>query len=675
MKANEAHKRMLQLEREIQRHGELYYTHDTPEISDEAYDALVRELQTLEAQFPNLKSKTTPTEKVGGIVLDHFEKVQHQVPQWSYDNIFSFEELQAWEEKIKRMIAKEPGLEKEKLDYCIELKIDGLKVVLTYENGNFVQGATRGDGEVGENITENLKTVKTIPQTIPVQGTFIAIGEAWISRDDLERINKQRQDAGEPLYANARNLAAGSLRQLDTNVTRTRNLQTFVYDIGKTELELLEHDDELKFLSSTCKFSVNPDYIVAKNIAQVEEYYQSWIGKRHKQQYDVDGLVIKINSKKICDALGYTAKAPRFAVAYKFPAEETTTILEDIVLQIGRTGVVTPVAHLTPVRIAGSVVSRATLHNEDEINRLDIRIGDTVVLKKAGDVIPKVIKPLVELRTGKEKKFNLQDYAKKHGLELHKETIGDKGQEGTAWYVKNARMFDVELEKMIHFVSKKGFNIVGLGNKIVEQLMVEGLVTEPADLFELTEGDILELEGFKEKSASNLITSIQKSKTIELGRLLFALGIRHVGEEVADDLAKAFGSFSKLRSASYEKIEQLPGIGGRIAQSVIDWFADTHNAAMIDRLILLLKIVNPKKDTIGAQPFSGQTFVLTGTLQTLSRDEAKTKIKSLGGDVTSSVSKKTNYVVVGEDPGSKFADAKKLGVTILDEQEFLKLLK
>lgn len=674
MTANQAQQRMRQLEAEIQRHSQLYHTHDAPEISDEAYDALVRELIDLESKYPELKSTVSPTQKVGDVVLSHFEKVRHQIPQWSYDNIFSYEELQAWEEKIQRMIEKAPGLAKEKIDYCVELKIDGLKVVLTYQDGVFVQGATRGDGEVGENITENLKTIKSIPHTIPVQGTFIAIGEAWMSRTDLERINKERAMADEPQYANARNLAAGSLRQLDTSVTRSRNLQTFVYDIGKIDAPLPEHDDELKFLATTCKFSVNTDYIVAKSIKEVEDYYQSWIGKRHHQPYDIDGLVIKINSKKICEALGYTAKAPRFAVAYKFPAEETTTILEDIVLQIGRTGVVTPVAHLQPVRIAGSVVSRATLHNEDEINRLDIRIGDTVVIKKAGDVIPKVIKPLVELRTGKEKKFDIQGYAKKHGLELYKETIGDKGEEGTAWYVKNARMFDVELEKMIHFVSKKGMNIVGLGEKIVEQLMVEGLVTEPADIYELNEGDVLELEGFKEKSADNLISSIQKSKTVPLGRFIFALGIRHVGEEVAEDLAQAFGSLAKLRAASYEKIEQLPGIGGRIAQSVIDWFSDAHNSAMVDRLVPLLAIQNLKKET-GAQPFAGQTFVLTGTLQTLGRDEAKAVIKKLGGSVASSVSKKTNYVVVGEDPGSKFTDAQKLGVRTLDEQEFLQLIK
>lgn len=673
MDAAQARTRMAQLEREIKRHSQLYHTLDAPEISDEAYDALVRELIELEAKFPQFKSTTSPTEKVGDVVLSHFEKVRHQIPQWSYDNIFSYEELQAWEEKIKRMIEKVPGLSKEKLDYCVELKIDGLKIVLTYQNGIFVQGATRGDGEVGENITENLKTVTSIPHMVPVDGTFIAIGEAWISRSDLERINSERIAAGEPPYANARNLAAGSLRQLDTSVTRSRNLQTFVYDIGLIQKPLIEHDDEMKFLSDVCKFSVNKDYIVVKTTHEIEKYYQSWIDKRHKQQYDVDGLVIKINSKKICEVLGYTAKAPRFAVAYKFPAEETTTVLEDIVLQIGRTGVVTPVAHLQPVRIAGSVVSRATLHNEDEINRLDIRIGDTVVIKKAGDVIPKVIKPLTELRTGKEKKFSFEKYAQAHGLKLHKETIGEKGQEGTAWYVSDGRIFDVELEKMIHFVSKKGMNIVGLGDKIVEQLMVEGLVTEPADLYELTEGDILELEGFKEKSAQNLITSIQQSKKVPLGRLLFALGIRHVGEEVADDLAQAFGSLAKLRSARYETIEQLPGIGGRIAQSVVDWFADTHNAAMIDRLVEFLNIQNPKKET-GAQPFAGMTFVLTGTLKTLGRDDAKALIKKLGGSVASSVSKKTTYVVAGEDPGSKFTDAKKLGVSILDEQEFLKMV-
>lgn len=674
MDTHAVQERMRHLEREIKRHADLYHTNDTPEISDEAYDALMAELVELEAQHPTLVAADTPTQKVGGVVLSHFEKVRHTVPQWSYDNIFSFDELRAWEEKIKRHIAKHPELAGEKLEYCLELKIDGLKVVLTYVDGVFVQGATRGDGTVGENITENLKTIKTIPYTIKTQGTYVFVGEAWIARSTLDTINAERKHAGLPLYANARNLAAGSLRQLDTNMTRRRNLEIFVYDIGQAADPLKEHDDELKFLQQL-GFSVNPEYAVVANIEAIEKFYQAWIPKRHHQPYDVDGLVIKINSKKICDTLGYTAKAPRFAVAYKFPAEEATTVLEDIVLQIGRTGVVTPVAHLRPVRIAGSVVSRATLHNEDEINRLDIRIGDTVVLKKAGDVIPKVIGPLPALRTGKEQKFDIQKYAKTHGLELHKETIGDKGVEGTAWYVKNARMFDVELEKMIHFVSKKGMNIVGLGNKIVEQLMQEGLVTEPADLFELKEGDVLELEGFKEKSANNLIAAIEYAKKVSLGRFLFALGIRHVGEEVADELANHFGSLEKLRAASFASIEAIPGIGSRIAQSVVDWFGDEHNTAILDRLLQFLVIKNPTEKNAANLPLAGKIFVLTGTMETLSRDEAKEKIKLLGGSVASSVSKKTTYVVAGENPGSKLDDAQKLGVAILDEKEFLKLLK
>lgn len=669
-----AQERMRHLEREIKRHANLYYTHDTPELSDEAYDALVQELLRLEEQYPTLVSKTTPTQTVGDVVLSHFEKVTHTVPQWSYDNIFSFDELRAWEEKVQRQIAKHPELANEKLDYCLELKIDGLKVVLTYRDGIFVQGATRGDGTVGENITENLKTVESIPHTIPADGEHIIIGEAWIARSTLETINTERSAQGLTVYANARNLAAGSLRQLDTAITRERQLETFVYDIGTSTQYFDTHDQELLFLEQN-GFLVNSHYRVVSTIEEIEQWYQSWIPQRHHQPYDIDGMVIKINSKKICEQLGYTAKAPRFAVAYKFPAEEATTILEDIVLQIGRTGVVTPVAHLRPVRIAGSVVSRATLHNEDEIKRLDIRIGDTVVLKKAGDVIPKIIKPLVEFRTGAERIFDIQAYAKEHGLDLYKETIGDKGKQGTGWYVRNEKVFDVQLEQMIHFVSKKGMNVVGMGDKIVEQLMLEGLVTELPDIFELQMGDLLELEGYKEKSAMNLLQAIQRSRTVPLGRLVYALGIRHVGEEIADMLARHYGSLDALSQASYEAIEAIPGIGSRIAQSVVDWFADTHHQAILARLVPLLQIENPQSVDVATQSFAGQTFVLTGTLAAMSRDEAKEAIKARGGSVSSSVSKKTTYVVAGENPGSKFDDAQKLGVPILDEQDFLKLFK
>lgn len=672
MQKKEAQKRIQNLRYEIQKHAELYHTKDAPEISDEAYDALVKELLALEESFPEL-AKGSPTQKVGGKILDGFQKVKHIVPQWSYDNIFDFEELKAWEEKVKRFIEKSGGLKDDVLDYIVELKIDGLKVVLTYDGGKFVLGATRGDGAVGEDITENLRVVKNIPNTVSDKRNFVAVGEAWIKKSDLEKINKERAKADLPLYANPRNLAAGTLRQLDTSMVAGRNLQTFVYDIEFPNLQadrkIKSHKEELEFLKVQ-GFNVNSHFKLCKNISEIEKFYQDWIHKRESQEYGIDGLVIKINSKRICETLGYTSKSPRFGVAYKFPAEEVTTVVEDIAVQIGRTGALTPVAHLRPVVVAGSTVSRATLHNQDEIDRLDVRIGDTVIIRKAGDIIPEVLQVLTNLRTGKEKKFNIPDYAKKHGLEIERGKSGK--DESVAWYVKDKNMPAVRLENMIHFVSKKGMNIVGLGEKIIEFFMDEGLVTERKDIYELEAGDMTGLEGFKEKSIQNLLESIKESRNVALSKFIYSLGIRHVGEETADLLANEFKTFANLRKAKFEILESVEGVGPIVAQSIIDWFGDEANALELEGLLPYLKI---QKVEGGGSKLSGMTFVLTGTLETMSRDEAKARIKSLGGKVASRVSKNTDYVVAGADPGSKFIDAQKLGVEILDEEKFLEVLK
>ena len=671
MNKKEAKKRIRNLQKEIKKHIDLYHTKDTPEISDEAYDTLVRELLDLENKFPEFK-KESPSLKVGGKILDGFVKVRHSVPQWSYDNIFGFEELSAWQEKIKRFISKE-SLEKEKLEYIVELKIDGLKVVLTYKNGDFVLGATRGDGEVGEDITENLRMVKKIPQKVLTKDTFVAIAEAWIKKSDFLKINKEREKSGEALYANPRNLAAGTLRQLDTSFVSKRDLQTFVYDIEFPEKsagdKIKTHEEELIFLKKH-GFNVNSDFKLCKSISEIQKLYEGWVAKREKQEFGIDGLVIKINSKKICEALGYTAKAPRFAVAYKFPAEEVTTKVLDIQIQIGRTGALTPVAHLEPVLVAGSTVSRATLHNQDEIDRLDVRIGDTVIIRKAGDIIPEVVSVLKDLRTGKEKKFSIIDYAKKHGLEIVRDKSGK--DESVAWYVKDKNNRNIRLENMIHFVSKKGMNIVGLGDKIVEFLMDEGLVTERKDIFELRAGDLTSLEGFKEKSINNLLASIQNSRTVSLNKFIYSLGVRHVGEETSELLAKRFASFEKIQKSKFEELEKIEGVGGVVAKSVVDWFEDKDNDFQIRGLLEYVKI--SKVESVGDK-FTGLTFVITGTLENMSRDEAKKRIKDLGGKVANSVSKNTSYVVAGEDPGSKFAEAQKLGVKILDEAGFENLLK
>lgn len=666
MDKKEAEKRIKNLRSEIEKHNLLYHTKDAPEISDEAYDALVRELLELEGKFGKI-AKESPSQKVGGKILEGFEKVRHSVPQWSYDNIFGFDELTGWEEKVKRFIEKE-GVQNEKLEYIVELKIDGLKVVLTYQDGGFAQGATRGDGEVGEDITENLKMVKSIPSKVSAKDNFVAIAEAWIKKSDLVKINKEREKEGLPLYANPRNLAAGTLRQLDTSAVAKRDLQTFVYDIEfpekRADDKLKTHEEELHFLKKN-GFNVNSDFKLCKNISEIEKLYNSWVSKRDKQEFGIDGLVIKINSKKICEALGYTAKAPRFAVAYKFPAEEVTTKVLDIQIQIGRTGALTPVAHLEPALVAGSTVSRATLHNQDEIDRLDVRVGDTVIIRKAGDIIPEVVTVLKNLRTGKEKKFSIPDYAKKHGLEIVKDTSGK--DESVAWYVKDKNMPAIRLENMIHFVSKKGMNIVGLGEKIVEFLMDEGLVTERKDIFELEAGDLTGFEGFKEKSIQNLLDAIQEARNVSLNKFIYSLGIRHVGEETAELLAKRFETFEKIKTAKFEDLEKVEGVGEVVARSVTHWLANKDNQIELSGLLPYVKIQKLKS---GGNKFAGLTFVLTGTLSNMSRDEAKKKIKDLGGKVASSVSKNTSYVVAGEDPGSKLADAEKLGVKILDEKNF-----
>lgn len=675
----EAKERILRLENIISHHQKLYYELDAPEISDEAYDSLFRELVSLEEKFPEFRSPISPTLRVGGAPVKEFVKVRHEVRQWSFDNVFDFKELGVWKERTVRFLEKE-RIKKEPT-YVAELKIDGLKVVLTYEDGVFVRGATRGDGEMGEDITNNLRTVKSIPLSLPQKVSMTVIGEAWMKRSDLARINKEREKKGESLYANTRNLAAGTLRQLDPKIVASRNVQVFAYDIEafgggavpqtqKEELETLK-----KF-----GFFVNRDYIYAKTLEDVEKFYEGWSHKRGGEEYGIDGVVIKINERDLCEILGYTAKAPRFGIAYKFKAEEVTTVVEDIIVQVGRTGALTPVAHLRPVLVAGSTVSRATLHNEDEIRRLDVKIGDTVILRKAGDVIPEVVEVVKDLRTGKEKNFKMPTKCPVCGSTVSKGTIGSKSEESSALYCTNRKCFAQELEHHIHFVSRKGMDIDGLGEKIVEQLVEEGLISNCADFFELTKGDLEPLERFADKSADNLILAIEKSKKVTLSKFLYALGIRHVGEETAEIIANHLGSIEKIREAIQTPrtvfgVSEIPGIGAVIAESIGNWFSDSHNKKVLEHLLIHVNIVNPQKLKAKTYKLSGLTFVLTGTLSKMSRDEAKDKIKKLGGKVSSSVSGNTDYVVAGEEPGqNKMDDAKKFEVKTIDEKEFLKMM-
>lgn len=667
----DAQKRAETLREVIARHSYLYHVLDAPEISDSAYDSLISELEAIEETYPDLVTQTSPTQRVGGSPIDKFEKVPHRVRQWSFNDAFSYDELKKWDEYVKRLIADYPELSEEPLEYCCEIKIDGLKIILTYENGEFVLGATRGDGEVGENITQNLRTIESIPLSLRRRASVVVGGEAWLSKKELERINKVRISNNEPEFANTRNAAAGSLRQLDPRIAAERKLDSFIYDIEAIDgIDLPNTQVKELELLRDLGFKVNTHFKLCKNIEGVEKYYQEWISKKEKEMYGIDGLVVKVNSRKIQDALGYTGKAPRWGIAYKFPAEQATTVLEDIVLQVGRTGVVTPVAVLRPVRIAGSVVSRATLHNEDEIARLGVRIGDTVVLQKAGDVIPDIVSVVTDLRTGKEKKFVFPKYVDDCGGPIERVP----GQ--AAWRCVNKNSFAQKKRKLYYFVSKKAFNIDKMGPKVIDALLSANLISTYPDIFTLKEGDLLTLPRFGKKSVENLLSSIEKSRTVTLPRFLSGISIEHVGEETAEILARAFGTLDAIGKASKSELENVDGVGTIVADSIYRWFHDGHNKQMLARLLKQVHIKKFEKSIAKkSTAFSGKTVVLTGTLAALSRDEAKDMVKKQGGHVSGSVSKKTDFVVAGENPGSKYDDAQKLGVKIISEEEFLKMCR
>jgi DNA ligase (NAD+) len=676
MKSSDVHKRIKALRNEIEKHRNLYHTHDTPEISDEAYDALTRELSELDPSF------VVP---VGGKILDGFSKTKHLVPQWSYDNVFGFDELKRWDERNRKIVESSNAWE-----YCCELKIDGLKIVLTYKDGKLVTGATRGDGSIGEDITENIKMIKSIPHNISEKRELVVIGEVWMKKSDLEKINKERSEQGLPLYANPRNLAAGTLRQLDTNIVASRDLQVFCYDLEVINPSGLSatspykgedfrtHEHELKFLKDN-KFPVNNKTKTVGNLEEIQEFVDTWIPLRNHEEYAVDGVVIKLNDTSLREVLGHTAKSPRFGVAYKFPAEEVTTVVENIDIQVGRTGVLTPVAHVTPVLVAGSVVARATLHNQDEIDRLDVRIGDTVILRKAGDIIPEILQVLKDLRPKSAKKYTLPDTCPVCDALVSKKK-GGLGDDSVALYCTNRKCPAQSLENLIHFASKKAMNIVGMGEKIVEKLLNEGLIKTPVDMYSLKKADLENLEKFGDLSANNLIESIETSKHTTLQKFLFALGIHHVGEETADLIANTFtwrnnaDLFEKLIHTTDEDLIKINGIGNTVAESFVDYMNDAERQEVVKNLMDILVFEKPEKVSAENLKLAGKTFVITGTLETLSRDEAKALIKKHGGKVSSSVSKNTDYVLAGEAPGSKYDEAQKLGVKIIDESGLTKMV-
>ena len=718
MDNNKIKSRIEKLRQEIDRHRYAYHVLDAPEIADTVYDSLFEELLALEKEFPEFQSATSPTQRVGGKPLKSFRKIRHAQKQWSFDDVFDYNELIEWDAKVKRLIEKSAINQnlndkntRYDLEYCCELKIDGLKIILTYENGKFFLGATRGDGAVGEDVTHNLRTIQSIPLELNEKIDATVVGECWLSKKELERINKERQEKGEALFANARNAAAGTIRQLDPKIAAGRRLDSFMYDIDnlivnsqKSKVKSVETQVEELELLKKLGFKVNAGYKLCKNIAEVQKFYEQWTNKKDKQDYEIDGIVVKINSRDLQEALGYTGKAPRWGIAYKFPAARVSTVVEDIKVQVGRTGALTPVAHLRPVKVAGSTVSRATLHNEDEIRRLDVRIGDTVVIHKAGDVIPEVVEVVKNLRSGKEKIFHMPAKCLICGSAVERQETGSKNKEASAaTYCTNPKCFAVECEQIIHFVSRKGFDIVGFGEKIVQQLMNEGLVSNVADIFELKIGDLEPLERFAEKSAQNLVEAIEKSKKIALEKFLYALGIRYVGEESALLIAKAinkefsifnfqFSNKSQISNDQKNTIKDLSdiinvfpkitkenwleikGIGDKSAESLTEWFNNKENLELLKRMSKLGVDINIPKLQITNSKLQGQTFVLTGELSGFTRDEAKDMIRKRGGDISSSVSKKTDYVVAGENPGSKYDKAKELGVKIINESEFKKLL-
>jgi DNA ligase (NAD+) len=654
------------LRAELDRYNYEYHVLDKPTISDQEYDQKMRELIELEEANPVFFSEDSPTQRVGGKPLDEFVKVEHTIPMLSLGNAFSEQDLRDFDRRVKE------GSGVSNVQYVCELKIDGLAISLRYVDGKFVRGATRGDGKVGEDITQNLKTIKSIPLKINETETIEVRGEAFMPKNSFLSLNKAREENGEELFANPRNAAAGSLRQLDPKIAASRKLDAFIYAVGEWEAgEIESHSERLDYLKKL-GFKVNPETKVCKSIDEVIEFINYWTIHRPELNYEIDGIVIKVDQIEIQEQLGFTAKNPRWAIAYKFPAEEATTKLIDIELSVGRTGVITPTAILEPVRIAGTTVQRASLHNEDLIREKDIRIGDTVVIKKAGDIIPEVIRVIAEERKEGTKEFHMPS----HCPECNSELV--RLEEEVALRCINPNCPAQIREGLIHFVSRNAMNIDGLGEKVVKQLFDANLVQSIADLYKLNKDELLGLERMGEKSVQNLLTSIDASKENSLERLLFGLGIRYVGAKAAQTLAEHFLHIDNLMKATMEELIAIPDIGEKVADSIVRYFQEPKVQELIQELKQLglnmeykgLRAADIQVDS----PFSGKTVVLTGKLEHFSRNDAKKQIEALGGKVTGSVSKSTDILIAGADAGSKYNKALSLGVEIWDEQKLLEAL-
>ena len=656
--------RVAKLRKTIANYRKAYHEQDESPISSGALDSLKHELTQLEEAYPDLLTKDSPSQKVAGTVLPEFVKVKHEVAQWSFNDVFNEEELRLFDERVRRVLLKF-GYTK-KISYDCELKIDGLKIVLTYRSGKFVLAATRGNGVVGEDVTHNIRTIASVPEHLSRPIDIIVEGEVFMTRSGFEKLNALRTKKSEPQFANPRNAAAGSIRQLDSDIVAKRPIEFFCYDLAKTSEPFPKtQTEELKELSKL-GLPVNKHATCVNSIEEIIAFWKKWQGKaRDKEDYQIDGVAIKIDSHEAQEILGYTGKAPRFAVALKFPAEQVTTIIEDITLQVGRTGVLTPVAHLKPVTVAGTSVARATLHNEDFILEKDIRIGDTVVLQKAGDIIPEIVQVLNEFRTGKEKKWRFPKTSSQCG----RDGLIERIQGESAHRCAIAGSYAQQKRKLAHFAGKSALDIDGMGTKTVELLLSKGLVSDFDDFFEITEDELLDLPGFNKISARNLVRAVYSARRVMLDRLLVGLSIPHVGEETARILAQKFLMLKKIENASKKQIAKINGIGEIVAESVIKWFADSINKAMLRRLLkhlIVRRADAPTQEGI----FSGENVVVTGTLENFSREEAEKAVRSAGGSVSKTVSGKTSFVVAGKNPGSKIIKARALGVAVISEGEF-----
>jgi len=658
-------KRAEKLREEIEYHNYRYYVLDQPEISDAQYDRLMRELEKLEDEYPELRSPNSPTQRVGAPPLESFEIVRHTLPMLSLANAFDESEARDFDKRVKKFLGSSANI-----TYVAEPKLDGLAVELVYERGQFVVGSTRGDGVNGENITQNLRTIKTIPlqlirKEIPAPERFEVRGEVIIQLKKFKELNRKREEMEEPLFANPRNAAAGSVRQLDSKITAARPLEIYCYGVGEVRGRTFKTHSEILQTFPKWGLRTNPNIQRCQNIDEVLEYYHKMNEKREALPYEIDGIVIKVDRLDLQARLGEIARSPRWALAFKFqPKQETTKIL-DIIVQVGRTGALTPVAVMEPVKVGGVEVSRATLHNQDEIDKKDVRVGDTVVIQRAGDVIPEVVEVITSKRKGTEKKFRMPSKCPVCGAEVIKDE---------AIHRCNGLDCPAQLKGRIkHFASKRAMNIEGLGVKLTDQLVEKGLIKDVADIYYVNKKELIELERMADKSAQNIIDAIEKSKTKPLSKFLYALGIRHVGETTAEDLARHFPRLDDLFHLSEEDLMEIEGIGPEVAASVIQFFRDKKNKESIELLKKAgVKVIEPKIKEKGK--LTGKTFLFTGTLKTFGREEARNLVESLGGMTASSVSKKVDYVVVGEDPGSKSEKTKELGIKTLTEEEFKKIV-